>query len=212
MGTEPAPEADQRSDAVDSNRLKGLSHPLRVQILDLLHTHRELTASRLAELVGESSGSTSYHLRQLAKHGFVREVEGRGTARERWWESAPGGYSIGIDDDDDAGARTAKTSVNAELERTRQAKVWRLLEAMEQADRTDPRYGRWLHAITLSTSHLWATPQQLQEVIAAYDRFVDEHLAPLRGQEGTPGASPVQIHFNAFPLVDELRDDPEPQD
>ena len=45
------------------------------------------TASRLGRLVGESSGATSYHLRQLAEYGFVEEVEGQGTARERWWRA-----------------------------------------------------------------------------------------------------------------------------
>src|SRR5690606_24427705 len=74
-------------------QLKALAHPLRIQILDLLSTHGSLTASGLAELVGESSGSTSYHLRQLARHDFVREVAGKGTARERWWGRVPGGFS-----------------------------------------------------------------------------------------------------------------------
>ncbi|GAA4720195.1 helix-turn-helix domain-containing protein [Isoptericola chiayiensis] len=208
MGTEPAPGTPQPSRDVDSTRLKGLSHPLRLTILDLLHTHGELTASRLAELVGESSGSTSYHLRQLAKHDFVTEVEGRGTARERWWKATPGGYSIRIDDEDDVGTRTAKSLVNAESERSRQAKVWRLLEEIGRTDPADPRTARWRDAITLDTAHLWATPEQMEDVIAAYHRFVEEHLLPLRGQEGTPGAVPVQIHFNAFPLVDELPGEP----
>lgn len=37
--------------------------------------------------MGESSGSISYHLRQLAQYGFVAEVQGRGNARERWWQA-----------------------------------------------------------------------------------------------------------------------------
>src|SRR5688572_10834361 len=71
---------------LDLESLKGLAHPLRVKILDLLSTYGPATATGLAERLGESSGATSYHLRQLARHGFVREVEGRGTGRERWWE------------------------------------------------------------------------------------------------------------------------------
>src|SRR6478609_11448403 len=84
------PLSAERHPALGPAQLKALAHPLRVQILDLLSTHGALTASRLADLVGESSGSTSYHLRQLARHGFVREVRDRGTARERWWERPPG--------------------------------------------------------------------------------------------------------------------------
>src|SRR3954467_11552179 len=41
------------------------------------------TATRLAERLGESSGSTSYHLRQLAAFGFVEEGHGEGKPRER---------------------------------------------------------------------------------------------------------------------------------
>ncbi len=39
-------------------------------------------------------GSTSYHLRALAKHDLIREGEDRGTGRERWWERPVGGVSF----------------------------------------------------------------------------------------------------------------------
>lgn len=85
----PHPEASEpseRSDAiVDVTRLKALAHPLRIRLFDALSAG-PATASGLGQLLGESSGATSYHLRQLAAHGFVEEVVGRGTARERWWQ------------------------------------------------------------------------------------------------------------------------------
>ena len=65
-----------------------------MQILDTLSIYGQFTASGLAERLGESSGATSYHLRQLERHGFVREVEGKGTGRERWWERVPGGITL----------------------------------------------------------------------------------------------------------------------
>ena len=80
---------------LDLESLKALSHPLRVQIVNALSIYGPATASGLAERFGESSGATSYHLRQLERHGFIREVEGRGTGRERWWERVPGGLNIG---------------------------------------------------------------------------------------------------------------------
>ncbi|HMH59141.1 MAG TPA: helix-turn-helix domain-containing protein, partial [Galbitalea sp.] len=83
---------------LDLVALRGLAHPLRVEILDTLSTYGHFTASGLAERLGESSGATSYHLRQLEKHGFVREVEGKGTSRERWWERTPGAINVGSDD------------------------------------------------------------------------------------------------------------------
>ncbi|MCK0117873.1 helix-turn-helix domain-containing protein [Isoptericola sp. S6320L] len=195
----------RRPDQLSATRLRGLSHPLRVRILDLLQVHGALTASGLAEMVGESSGSTSYHLRQLAKHDFVREVEGRGTARERWWEASPGGFSIGPEDHDDAGLRTTKSLVNAEFERNRQQKIWQLLDAIGDSELDASGFSDWKDAVTLSTSNFFATPEQLARVIDAVSAVLDEQLAPLRDQEDVPGAVPVQVHFNAFPMVDAVR-------
>jgi DNA-binding transcriptional ArsR family regulator len=81
--------------------IRALSHPLRVRLLDLLRFEGPSTATLLAQRVGESSGATSYHLRQLARHGFIEE-EQRDRRRERWWRhrerrvvvpGAPGGLS-----------------------------------------------------------------------------------------------------------------------
>lgn len=81
--------------------IRALSHPLRVRLLDLLRFDGPSTATLLARRVGESSGATSYHLRQLARHGFIEEDE-RDGRRERWWRhrerrvvvpGAPGGLS-----------------------------------------------------------------------------------------------------------------------
>jgi DNA-binding transcriptional ArsR family regulator len=195
----------RRPDRLSATRLRGLSHPLRVRILDLLQVHGALTASGLAGLVGESSGSTSYHLRQLAKHEFVREVEGKGTARERWWEASPGGFSIGPEDQDDTGTRTTKSLVNAEFERNRQEKIWRLLDVMGDSATDQSSLARWKDAVTLATTNLFATPEQLARVVDAVSAVLAEELAPLKDQEDVPGAVPVQVHFNAFPVVGAAR-------
>ena len=79
---------------VDAAALKALAHPLRVRLYDLLADEGPATASQLAARLGESSGTTSYHLRQLAKHGFIVEDEERGNRRDRWWRSRPGGISL----------------------------------------------------------------------------------------------------------------------
>lgn len=76
-------------DPIDPRKLRGLAHPLRLRILGLLRSEGPSTATRLAEQLGESSGSTSYHLRQLAAHGFiVADEERHGQGKERWWRSA----------------------------------------------------------------------------------------------------------------------------
>lgn len=69
-----------------TDMFKAMAHPLRIRILELIAS-TPMTASMLAERTGESSGSTSYHLRQLERHGLIREDAERGTRRERWWIS-----------------------------------------------------------------------------------------------------------------------------
>jgi DNA-binding transcriptional ArsR family regulator len=84
------PAADDESVGPDDPRkLRGLAHPLRLRILGLLRSAGPSTATRLAAELGESSGSTSYHLRQLAAYGFVVPHQGgEGQGKERWWRSA----------------------------------------------------------------------------------------------------------------------------
>lgn len=69
--------------------LKALAHPLRVQILRILQLRERVSVTSLAEELGESTGATSYHLRQLARHGFVQHcAPPPGGGRQRWWQMA----------------------------------------------------------------------------------------------------------------------------
>jgi DNA-binding transcriptional ArsR family regulator len=180
--------------------LRALAHPLRIRILDLLPSHGPLTASRLGEIVGESSRSTSYHLRQLAKHGLVREVEGKGTARERWWERTPGGFSISSAGKDSPAGRQTAEAVNTEFLRLRHERVMSFVRAGHDAD--EETLTSWLGATTFTTANKWATPEQMAAIVQAWERFTAEHIDPLSSHEGEPGAVPVEIHFDVFPTVD----------
>ncbi|MFE9029923.1 helix-turn-helix domain-containing protein [Streptomyces iakyrus] len=68
----------------DTAALKALTHPLRIQLLGLLRQDGPATASELAARTGESSASTSYHLRVLAKYAFIAEAEHRDGRERRW--------------------------------------------------------------------------------------------------------------------------------
>ncbi|RLV47923.1 ArsR family transcriptional regulator [Nocardioides mangrovicus] len=69
-------------------QLRALAHPGRLRMLGLLRTSGPATATSLAGRLGLNTGATSYHLRQLAAHGFVVEDTERGNGRERWWRAA----------------------------------------------------------------------------------------------------------------------------
>jgi DNA-binding transcriptional ArsR family regulator len=60
------------------------AHPLRLRIVELLRAG-PATASQLGRRLGESSGTTSYHLRLLADAGWIVDAPELGTRRERWW-------------------------------------------------------------------------------------------------------------------------------
>lgn len=181
---------------LDPAALKGLAHPIRMQIFDALAIHGCATASGLAERLDESTGTTSYHLRQLERCGLVREVEGRGTARERWWERVPGPITVHSSAVGDApSAKAAASSVLRHWEESRTQLLHQYLDCADEIFGDD-----WLEAATVATVNLRLTADQLQEVTASWHRWAAENLTPLRGQ-AAPGSRPVQIHFNAFPVL-----------
>lgn len=71
----------------DPTALKALAHPMRLRMLGLLRIEGPATATSLAARLGLNSGATSYHLRQLALHGFIEEDADRGSKRDRWWRA-----------------------------------------------------------------------------------------------------------------------------
>jgi predicted ArsR family transcriptional regulator len=66
-------------------QLKALTHPTRLRMLGMLRIDGPATATTLATRLGINTGATSYHLRQLAQHGFVVDDESQGNGRDRWW-------------------------------------------------------------------------------------------------------------------------------
>lgn len=83
-----------RKQIEDVETLRALAHPLRVQLLGSLRADGPATASELGRRFGESSGSTSYHLRQLERYGFVIEDEEQPSKRERRWRAAHDATSL----------------------------------------------------------------------------------------------------------------------
>ncbi len=180
---------------LDIESLKGLAHPLRMQLLDSLKTLGLATASQLGERLGESSGATSYHLRILEKHGFVTEDTSRGTGRERWWQRTPSGLSLNVTDfEPNSAERAVAETVGREWERNR-ATV--LDEFNSRGPSELPK--EWFDASAINTINLRLTTGQLREFVAeveeVFERWVVSHSQP------TPGSRPVQSHFNAFPVM-----------
>ncbi|WP_167759227.1 helix-turn-helix domain-containing protein [Blastococcus sp. TF02A-35] len=195
------PEPSSPAPAVqvtDVRALRALAHPLRNRLLARLRLDGPATASRLARAVGESSGSTSYHLRQLEAYGFVEEVEGEGTARERWWRARhrqtswrPG----------DLLAQEGGAEVQEEFTRLAIDQQARVLDAwFAQQDRLGPE---WADAASLSDYALRLTPAQTRELAAELHatlaRWMAEHPADT-AQEGA--GERVCVLVDLVPLRD----------
>ena len=69
----------------DPLALRALTHPLRLDLLELLTATGPATAAHCGRVLGASQASCSFHLRQLAKYGFVAEAEPGTDRRERKW-------------------------------------------------------------------------------------------------------------------------------
>jgi DNA-binding transcriptional ArsR family regulator len=182
--------------SLDLSALKGLAHPLRVELLETLSAYGPATASSLAERLGESSGATSYHLRQLEKHGFVRDDATRGTARERWWERVPQSIDVEVERGTDPAQRAASEMVIGEWQRSRERRMRDFL-----AHGVDDLGEEWMKASTVSTTNLPLTAQQSGELVKELSAVVDRYRDLYRGQR-LEAARPFQIHVDVFALID----------
>ncbi|WP_308493891.1 helix-turn-helix domain-containing protein [Microbacterium terrisoli] len=69
----------------DPQALRALAHPLRLDLIELLGTAGALTAAESARRLGSTQASCSYHLRQLAKYGYVEKAPVSEDGRENPW-------------------------------------------------------------------------------------------------------------------------------
>lgn len=183
---------------LDAGALRALAHPLRVQIYDILSQYGPQTASTLAEMTGESSGATSYHLRALAKHDLIEEVEGRGTARERWWQRPVGGVSFANPEAMKTPSGRAATQVVMNEFFTRRHQ--QLLRYISTGLQSDP--DEWREGAMLSTGTARLTPEQLREVTRKVQTIINETVDAYRDQTGE-NVRPVTLRADVFPLPEE---------
>ena len=184
---------ERKIELSDPAALRALAHPLRLRLVALLRREGPLTASEAGRRLGESSGSTSYHLRQLARFGLVEEaVDGpgrqrpwRATALYTSWPNAPESEELA-----EASLVLDRFVVHRYAER--------LGEWIERR-RAEPR--DWVEAAAFGDSLLYLDVHELaalrDELQALADRYLERIADPaLR----PPGARPVAFVQIAFPV------------
>ncbi|MGW5736176.1 MULTISPECIES: ArsR/SmtB family transcription factor [Streptomyces] len=191
---EPESPRTHKVHTLTPRSLRGLAHPLRMQLLKSLRKEGPATASQLADRLGESSGSTSYHLRQLAAHGFVEDAPERGKGRERWWRAAHQGTRLdeSLMHDPDPAVRGAVSVYLHEVATFHATEVSTWIGTQHEWP------PEWIESSDLSDYTLCLTPGLTTELAGKIDELIESYRA-LAVEEGTPGSARVRLHTHVFP-------------
>ena len=184
---------DQPSRRVlDLEALRLLAQPVRLRIQAQLQ-HGPANATTLARALGESTGLTSHHLRQLAKHGFIEEVPELARGRERWWRSARVDWRVLPREEQGPEMRAlleemVRLDLAADLQEFTSAQL-RLDNAAGEA---------WTDQLPYSRGLIRVTPGELKEFFEEYIKLLRRYQPS--AERTPPDARPVVTSFMAYPL------------
>ncbi len=197
----PGPDGGRplRARPIGGEELKAFTHPLRMAMYSALRDYGPATATQLARRLGESSGQTSYHLRQLERHGFVEDDPEHTGGRERWWRAV--GFSVADPEliADPAQAPAMRAMVDLVVaDRVRVLRQFFEAAMSQVADEAES-------AGTDTTTEL-LTRAEAKDLIEAVQVLIKEHAdrATARAAAGdVEGRRRTRIFFDVVPLVDD---------
>jgi predicted ArsR family transcriptional regulator len=169
--------------------LRALAHPTRLKMLGMLRIDGPATATTLATRLGINTGQTSYHLRQLAQHGFVVDDDERGNGRDRWWKAAHQSTITG-----DMPTRPEdREALDAYMQTVAVMYTQQLQAAVEEMPLLPLR---WREASTLSDYHVRVTAKHAEQLTSKMHGLFME----LREDtDDDPDAVDFVFQFQAFP-------------
>ncbi|MEV6669083.1 helix-turn-helix domain-containing protein [Streptomyces sp. NPDC051162] len=185
-------EQPPAQEITDVAALRALAHPMRQKIEKCLRKG-PANSTALAHELGESTGLVSYHLRQMAKHGFVEEVPELAKGRERWWRAVPGDRRFPPHSRQTPEMREALT----EMYRISLAE---LVESVQRFGEARDDLGPWADAAIFSRSTLRLTPEQLREFLEEYIALIHRFSRP--EEDAAPDARAVLVRLLGIPEVD----------
>jgi DNA-binding transcriptional ArsR family regulator len=173
-------------------RVRAAAHPLRLRLLELLR-EGPATASQLARRLGETSGSTSYHLRVLAKAGLIDEDAERGNGRDRWWRRQEEMVIV-------TSSPAAEPEYEAAIARLQEVFLERDERALERFY-AHPPDAEATAAAFIGGWAVYATPAEIEELSRTIVSVVDRLR---RAEADRPeGARLVYVTWRALPQPDE---------
>ena len=176
----------------DPRIMRALAHPARIAIWQHLGLEGPATATECAAVVGLSPSACSYHLRTLAKYGFVAEDTAHShDGRERPWRATVTALNVpegtGTPAVRDA-ARLLTTSVQASADELRES----------YRDRSGEYPEDWREALGTNYDVLHVTPEELSILRARLVALFGEYRR-LSRDERPPGARRVQVAVDLVP-------------
>ena len=169
--------------------LRALAHPTRLKMLGMLRIDGPATATSLATRLGINTGQTSYHLRQLAQHGFVVDDDERGNGRERWWKAAHQSTITG----DMPERPEDKEALDAYMQTVAVIYTQQLQAAVEEGPLLPQR---WREASTLSDYHVRVTAEHAE---ALTTKMHDIFMELREDADDDPDAVDFVYQLQAFP-------------
>jgi DNA-binding transcriptional ArsR family regulator len=177
----------------DPMALRAMAHPVRLNIMEELAASGPATATELSERIGESAANCSWHLRQLARYGFIEEAEG-GTGRQRPWQVVMESQRI-VSGDGEPELAAAGDAVGAMI----QARAYDALRAWYGRRRSEPQ--QWRDASFSNYSLMWLTAEELAGIEDQVFEISTRHSERLTDPSSRPpGARLVSLVSWAFPM------------
>ena len=177
----------------DPKMMRALAHPARIAIWSHIAMRGPTTATDCAEVAGLSPSACSYHLRTLARYGFIEEDRAAAAdGRERPWRAKLQAFTIEEGPDRPAAERVASQllveNFRAQAEEIRARYV----------DSKSGYPADWQAASGEFFSVAHVTPDEMQELRAKVLEVMAAYVR-LEEAERSPGALPMRIMFDAFP-------------
>jgi hypothetical protein len=170
----------------DPRALRALAHPLRWQLIDLIGSETTATATRCAEVLGQSVASCSYHLGILGKYGYIELVPGQ-ASKEKPWRLASQQQNLDPSGLDSEGALAAEAAAEAFLDHEL-ARVKQRLRSLG----LEPE--PWRAASLLIGNTTWMTAEELHDITDQLKQLLLTHSARAADPASRPpGAREVRL-------------------
>jgi helix-turn-helix protein len=183
-----------RRELRDPRVLRAMAHPFRLRLLDLVVRRGTLTSAEAAEATGESTGSCSFHLRQLAKYGFLEPAEAR-DRRERRWKRVEGGERIPDSLPADA-TRAASEAMKVVMDRS-------FAEIVAWLDSFDEWPREWQRGAVADEELLYLTASELRELSREVVGLLARYRKRTTNASRRPqGSRPIRAFAALVPAAD----------